>query len=142
MSKEIIYQMLPRLWGNIDKNNQPNGSIDENGCGKFSSIDSESLEYIKSLGATCVWYTGILRHATACGTHGCVPSSSDWVKGKAGSPYSITDYYDVNPYLADSPENRMDEFRALVQRTHEAGLKVIMDFVPNQIGRASCRERV
>ena len=95
MSKEIIYQMLPRLWGNIDKNNQPNGSIEENGCGKFSSIDSESLEYIKSLGATCVWYTGILRHATACGTHGCVPSSSDWVKGKAGSPYSITDYYDV-----------------------------------------------
>ena len=135
MSKEIIYQMLPRLWGNIDKNNQPNGSIDENGCGKFSSIDSESLEYIKSLGATCVWYTGILRHATACGTHGCVPSSSDWVKGKAGSPYSITDYYDVNPYLADSPENRMDEFRALVQRTHEAGLKVIMDFVPNHVAR-------
>lgn len=135
MSKEIIYQMLPRLWGNIDKNNQPDGSIDENGCGKFSGIDSESLEYIKSLGATCVWYTGILRHATACGTHGCVPSSSDWVKGKAGSPYSITDYYDVNPYLADSPENRMDEFRALVQRTHEAGLKVIMDFVPNHVAR-------
>ena len=117
MNKEIIYQMLPRLWGNIDGKNIPDGTLEENGTGKFSRIDRASLDYIKNLGATCVWYTGIIRHATASDTDGCIPSSQDWVKGKAGSPYSITDYYDVNPYLADEPDNRMDEFRNLVRNS-------------------------
>ncbi len=135
MSKLIIYQILPRLWGNTEGKNIKNGTLAENGCGKFSSIDTITLEYIKSLGVSHVWYTGIIRHATAEDTCGCIPSSKDWVKGRAGSPYSITDYYDVNPYLAEIPENRMDEFRQLVSRTHEAGLKVIIDFVPNHVAR-------
>ena len=139
MNKEIIYQMLPRLWGNIDGKNIPDGTLEENGTGKFSRIDRASLDYIKNLGATCVWYTGIIRHATASDSDGCIPSSQDWVKGKAGSPYSITDYYDVNPYLADEPDNRMDEFCDLVRRTHDAGLKVIIDFVPNHVARDYAR---
>ena len=135
MAKEIIYQMLPRLWGNISGRNVQGGSLEENRSGKFSSIDSATLDYMKSLGVTCVWYTGIVRHATTEDTGGCEPSSADWVKGKAGSPYSITDYYDVNPYLADCPEKRMEEFADLVRRTHDAGLKVIIDFVPNHVAR-------
>ena len=135
MGKVIIYQMLPRLWGNIGGKNIKNGTLKDNGCGKFSSIDTISLEYLRSLGVSHVWYTGIIRHATAEDSAGCTPSSSDWVKGCAGSPYSITDYYDVNPYLADEPENRMEEFHKLVERTHAAGLKVIIDFVPNHVAR-------
>lgn len=135
MGKVIIYQMLPRLWGNIGGKNIKNGTLKDNGCGKFSSIDTISLEYLRSLGVSHVWYTGIIRHATAEDSDGCTPSSADWVKGRAGSPYSITDYYDVNPYLADEPENRMEEFHKLVQRTHAAGLKVIIDFVPNHVAR-------
>lgn len=135
MGKFIIYQMLPRLWGNIEGKNIKNGTLKDNGCGKFSSIDTISLEYLRSLGVSYVWYTGIIRHATAEDEAGCTPSSADWVKGRAGSPYSITDYYDVNPYLADEPDKRMDEFRDLVRRTHEAGLKVIIDFVPNHVAR-------
>ncbi len=135
MGKVIIYQMLPRLWGNIGGKNIKNGTLKDNGCGKFSSIDTISLEYLRSLGVSHVWYTGIIRHATAEDSAGCTPSSSDWVKGRAGSPYSITDYYDVNPYLADEPENRMEEFHKLVERTHAAGLKVIIDFVPNHVAR-------
>lgn len=135
MGKFIIYQMLPRLWGNIGGKNIKNGTLEENRCGKFSSIDTITLEYLKSLGVSYVWYTGIIRHATAEDACGCIPSSKDWVKGRAGSPYSITDYYDVNPYLADEPDKRMDEFRDLVRRTHEAGLKVIIDFVPNHVAR-------
>lgn len=135
MGKIIIYQMLPRLWGNIGGNNIKNGTLKDNGCGKFSSIDTISLEYLRSLGVSHVWYTGIIRHATAEDSDGCTPSSADWVKGRAGSPYSITDYYDVNPYLADEPENRMEEFHKLVERTHAAGLKVIIDFVPNHVAR-------
>ncbi len=135
MGKIIIYQMLPRLWGNIGGKNIKNGTLKDNGCGKFSSIDTISLEYLRSLGVSHVWYTGIIRHATAEDSDGCTPSSADWVKGRAGSPYSIADYYDVNPYLADDPENRMEEFHKLVERTHAAGLKVIIDFVPNHVAR-------
>lgn len=135
MGKVIIYQVLPRLWGNIGGKNIKNGTLKDNGCGKFSSIDTISLEYLRSLGVSHVWYTGIIRHATAEDSDGCTPSSADWVKGRAGSPYSITDYYDVNPYLADEPENRMEEFHKLVERTHAAGLKVIIDFVPNHVAR-------
>lgn len=135
MGKVIIYQMLPLLWGNIGGKNIKNGTLKDNECGKFSSIDTISLEYLRSLGVSHVWYTGIIRHATAEDSAGCTPSSADWVKGRAGSPYSITDYYDVNPYLADEPENRMEEFHKLVERTHAAGLKVIIDFVPNHVAR-------
>ncbi len=135
MGKFIIYQMLPRLWGNTEGRNIKNGTLDENRCGKFSSIDTRTFAYLKSLGVSYVWYTGIIRHATAEDGGGCVPSSKDWVKGRAGSPYSITDYYDVNPYLADNPDDRMAEFKDLVNRTHKAGLKVIIDFVPNHVAR-------
>lgn len=122
------------MWGYLGIQKR-NAKLSENGCGKFSSIDRESLDYIKSLGVSHVWYTGILRHATASDECGCTPSSSDWVKGLAGSPYSITDYYDTNPYLADNPTERMSEFDQLVKRSHDAGLKVIIDFVPNHVAR-------
>lgn len=133
--KPIIYQMLPRLWGNQTPGPAKGGDLQTNGCGKFSSVDSPTLDYLKSLGVTHVWYTGIIRHATATSTHGCTPSNPQWVKGKAGSPYSITDYFDTNPYLADDPARRMEEFEDLVRRTHRAGLKVVIDFVPNHVAR-------
>ena len=135
MHKPIIYQILPRLWGNDTKNPLKNGTLSENGTGKFSDIDTRTLEYIKWLGCSHVWYTGILRHSTQTSEGGCIPSHPQLVKGKAGSPYAICDYYDVNPYLADEPKKRMDEFESLIERTHEAGLKLIMDFVPNHVAR-------
>jgi len=135
MAKYIIYQMLPRLWGNNNEKPIKRGSLEENGTGKFSNIDNQTLEYLKWLGVTHVWYTGVIRHATKCNTQGCNPSHPQIVKGEAGSPYSITDYYDVNPYLADNPEHRMEEFEELIQRTHKAGLKVLIDFVPNHVSR-------
>ena len=135
MDKPIIYQILPRLWGTRTQAPIPGGTLRENGCGKFKDIDKETFDYLKELGISHVWYTGILRHATRCATDGCTPSSPQWVKGDAGSPYAITDYYDVNPYLADDSGHRMEEFEDLIRRTHEAGLKVIIDFVPNHVAR-------
>ena len=111
--------MLPRLWGN----------------GKMSAVDAKSLEYLRGLGVGYVWYTGLIRHATRKADEGCTPSHPPSVKGEAGSPYAITDYYDVNPYLADVPEQRMEEFLQLVERTHAHGLKLVMDFVPNHVAR-------
>ena len=135
MEKSIIYQIFPRYWGDRAGKQKKGGTLDENGCGKFSNIDRESLDYFKSLGITHLWLTGIVRHATGESTGGCTASSPDWVKGRAGSPYAITDYYDVNPYLADKPERRMEEFKDLLKRVHNAGLKVIIDFVPNHVAR-------
>lgn len=127
--------MLPRLWGNNVEDPVPGGSLDRNGTGKFSDIDRNTLEYLKWLGCSHVWYTGVIRHSTQASGQGCVPSNPQFVKGNAGSPYAICDYYDVNPYLADDTRERMGEFEALVKRTHEAGLKVIIDFVPNHVAR-------
>ena len=127
--------MIPRLWGNDTLNPVKNGTLAENGSGKFSDIDSATLEYIKWLGCSHVWYTGVLRHSTQSSEEGCIPSHPQFVKGKAGSPYAICDYYDVNPYLADNPNNRLDEFEQLIKRTHDAGLKLIIDFVPNHVSR-------
>lgn len=135
MDKPIIYQVLPRLWGNMNTSNIFNGTLDQNGTGRFSDMDSASLDYFRWLGCSHVWYTGVIRHATKESTHGCMPSNPQFVKGNAGSPYAITDYYDVNPYLADNPDKRMDEFMELLKRTHDAGLKVIIDFVPNHVSR-------
>lgn len=127
--------MLPRLWGNVKADPKKNGTLTENGTGKFSDIDRKTLEYIKWLGCSHVWYTGILRHSTKSSEEGCIPSHPQFVKGIAGSPYAICDYYDVNPYLADNPDNRTAEFEQLIKRTHEAGLKMIIDFVPNHVAR-------
>lgn len=127
--------MLPRIWGNDKSSPVKGGTLSENGTGKFSDIDKNTLEYLKWLGCSHVWYTGILRHSTQASEAGCTPSHPQFVKGKAGSPYAICDYYDVNAYLADNPQNRMGEFEDLIRRTHEAGLKVIMDFVPNHVSR-------
>ena len=135
MNKPIIYQMLPRLWGNSKKNPIKGGTLAENGTGKFSDIDNFTLDYLKWLGCSHIWYTGVIRHSTQESDQGCIPSHPQFVKGRAGSPYAISDYYDVNPYLADVPEDRMTEFDSLIQRTHAKGLKVIIDFVPNHVSR-------
>ena len=134
-SKPIIYQMLPRLWGNDTENMVQNGSLSENGTGKFSDIDSATLEYLKWLGCSHLWLTGVIRHSTQEHTQGCMPSHPQFVKGKAGSPYAICDYYDVNPYLADNPDERIGEFENLVKKAHDNGLKIIIDFVPNHVSR-------
>lgn len=135
MQKPIIYQMLPRLWGNSNESPVKGGTLSENGTGKFTDIDTATLEYLKWLGCSHVWFTGILRHSTQTSEAGCTPSHPQFVKGNAGSPYAICDYYDVNAYLADDPDKRMEEFEALIKRSHDAGLKVIMDFVPNHVSR-------
>lgn len=127
--------MLPRLWGNDKLRPKKNGSLSENGTGKFSDIDNKTLEYIKWLGCSHLWFTGVIRHSTQASEEGCTASHPQFVKGKAGSPYAICDYYDVNAYLADNPEDRMAEFVSLIKRTHDAGLKVIIDYVPNHVSR-------
>ena len=136
-NKIIIYQVFTRLFGNSNTTRKENGTLAENGCGKMSFFDAATLRRIKKLGVTHVWYTGIIRHAskTDYSAYGIPRQHPAVVKGNAGSPYAITDYYDVDPDLADNIDDRMSEFEQLVERSHKAGLKVIIDFVPNHVAR-------
>ena len=135
--KKVVYQVFTRLFGNTNTANTPWGTIEENGVGKFSDFDHKALTALKELGVTHMWYTGVPHHAvindyTAFGISNDDP---DVVKGRAGSPYAVKDYYNVNPDLAQDPKNRLEEFKSLIARTHEHGMKVIIDIVPNHVAR-------
>ena len=134
----VVYQMMTRLFGNKTAVNKPYGTLTENGVGKFNDINGVALRSIKDLGVTHVWYTGVIEHAvlTNYSKYGIALDDADVVKGRAGSPYAIKDYYDVNPDLAVNVPDRMKEFEQLIERTHTNGLKVLIDFVPNHVARA------
>ena len=137
MDKVIIYQVFTRLFGNRNLTRKENGTIAENGCGKMADFTPKVLKDIASMGISHVWYTGVIRHAsqTDYSRYDIPRQHPAVVKGKAGSPYAITDYYDVDPDLAVDVAQRMREFEQLVERTHAAGLKVVIDFVPNHVAR-------
>ncbi|NBW36752.1 MAG: alpha-amylase [Cytophagia bacterium] len=136
--KVVVYQLMTRLFANTNTTNKPFGSIEENGVGKFNDINNEALQSLKALGITHVWYTGVLEHATMTDytSFGIKKDDPDVIKGRAGSPYAIKDYYDVDPDLAVDVKNRMKEFEQLVDRTHQNGLKLIIDFIPNHVARS------
>ena len=135
--KPVVYQVFTRLFGNQNSTNEPWGTIAENGVGKFSDFSDTALKAIKELGVSHIWYTGVPHHALIgdYSEFGIDNDDPDVVKGRAGSPYSVKDYYSVNPDLADDPANRVAEFEALIARTHQQGMKVIIDIVPNHIAR-------
>ncbi|WP_046243934.1 alpha-amylase family glycosyl hydrolase [Hymenobacter terrenus] len=135
--KLVIYQLMTRLFGNKVALNKPYGTITENGCGKFNDITDKALDEIKKMGVSHVWYTGVIEHATMTDytSQGIPADDADVVKGRAGSPYAIRDYYDVDPDLAVVVKNRMPEYEALIKRTHDHELKVLMDFIPNHVAR-------
>ncbi|MEF1186686.1 alpha-amylase family glycosyl hydrolase, partial [Vibrio sinaloensis] len=133
MKKANIYQVFTRLFGNTNTSNKPWGTIEENGIGKFSHFSDRALSEIHKLGITHIWYTGVMHHALINDYRefGITDDHPSIVKGRAGSPYAVKDYYSVNPDLADDPSRRNQEFYDLIARTHRAGMKVIVDIVPN-----------
>ncbi len=135
--KEVVYQVFTRLFGNTNTTNKPWGTLAENGVGKFNDFTDKALNEIKDLGVTHIWYTGVPHHdvITDYTKFGISNDDPDVVKGRAGSPYAVKDYYNVNPDLAENVENRLAEFEALIERSHQAGLKVIIDIVPNHVAR-------
>ena len=137
MEKSVVYQVFTRLFGNKKETNKPWGTIEENGIGKFNHVDDNALEGIRELGTTHIWYTGIPHHAVIRDytQYGISNDDPDVVKGRAGSPYAVKDYYNVNPDLAENPANRLAEFEALIERTHAHGMKVLIDIVPNHVAR-------
>ncbi len=137
MEKIVIYQVFTRLFGANANKNKSNGTKKENGCGKMADFTTAALDNIKNLGATHIWYTGVIEHATKTDytEYGIRRDHPAVVKGNAGSPYAIKDYYDIDPDLATKVPERMKEFENLVARTHRAGLKMIIDFVPNHVAR-------
>ncbi|WP_111709445.1 alpha-amylase family protein [Lutibacter citreus] len=135
--KEVVYQVFTRLFGNTNTTNKPWGTLEENGVGKFNDFTEKALKEIKKLGVTYIWYTGVPHHDVIRDytKFGISNDDPDVVKGRAGSPYAVKDYYNVNPDLAVNVENRLEEFESLVKRTHKVGMKVIIDIVPNHVAR-------
>ena len=135
--KIIVYQIFTRLFSNRNTARIENGSLTENGCGKMNDFTPTVLKNIRAMGVSHIWFTGVIRHATQTdySAYGIPTQHPEVVKGRAGSPYAIADYYDIDPDLAEDVPNRMKEFEALVERVHQAGMKVIIDFVPNHVAR-------
>ena len=135
--KPVVYQVFTRLFGNTNTTNKPWGTIEENGVGKFSDFTDTALQGIKELGTTHIWYTGVPHHdvITDYSAYGISHDDPDVVKGRAGSPYAVKDYYSVNPDLAEDPAKRLQEFEALIARTHKNAMQVIIDIVPNHVAR-------
>ncbi|MFY0482868.1 alpha-amylase family glycosyl hydrolase [Flavobacterium sp. PLA-1-15] len=135
--KVVVYQVFTRLFGNKNTTNKPWGTIEENGVGKFNDFTDKALQEIKDLGVTHIWYTGVPHHALVNDytEFGISNDDPEVVKGRAGSPYAVKDYYNVNPDLAVNPAKRLQEFEALIERTHQNELKLIIDIVPNHIAR-------
>lgn len=133
--RPVIYQLFVRLFGNTNETRKLHGSLEENGCGKFTDINDLALGSLKELGFTHIWLTGVLEQASGTGYPGRPADDRDILKGEAGSPYAIRDYFDVCPDYALDPARRLEEYRDLVDRCHAHGLKVLMDFIPNHVSR-------
>jgi len=131
-----IYQLFPRLFGNATAQPVPWGTLRENGCGRFNDLHSNVLESLRDMGFTHLWLTGILRHATGTAHPGLPADPPDLLKGIAGSPYALKDPFDLCPDYASRPEARFEEFRALRDRIHAAGLRLLIDFIPNHLARS------
>lgn len=135
--KPVVYQVFTRLFGNTNTTNKPWGTVAQNGVGKFNDFTDQALQGIKELGTTHIWFTGVPHHAVINDytSFGISLDDPDVVKGRAGSPYAVKDYFNVNPDLADDPTRRMEEFEALIERTHKHGMQVLIDIVPNHVAR-------
>ena len=136
-SKFVVYQMMFHLWGNTNTTLVRNGSAQQNGVTKFKDVSTKALKALKAKGITHVYATGLIEHATMedFTAYGSPLDHPSVVKGRAGSPFAIKDYYDVNPFLADDPAKRMEEFKSMLARFHETGVKLVIDFVPNHLAR-------
>jgi glycosidase len=133
-----IYQLFVRQFSNTNETRKPNGTLAENGVGKFSDLNDLALGSLREFGVTHIWLLGVLRQATATdySSIGLPADDPDLLKGLAGSPFAIRDYFDVCPDYADNPARRLEEFRALLERIHGQGLKAIVDCVPNHVARS------
>ena len=134
--RPIIYQLFVRHFSNCEEAGVEWGSIDQNGCGKFNQISEEALESLAHLGVTHIWLTGVLRHATQTSYDQLPSQEQTIVKGIAGSPYAVVDYFDVDPDLAENVNDRLVEFASLMIRCRKFGLIPLIDFIPNHVSRA------
>ena len=134
--RPVIYQLMVRTFGNTTETRKPNGTLAENGCGKFADITPAALDSLKRMGFTHLWLTGVLEQASGTAYPNRPADDPDILKGIAGSPYAIKDYFDLCPDYAVVPEKRLEEFKALLARCKSGGFKVIIDFVPNHVARS------
>jgi glycosidase len=81
--------------------------------GNFAGVEKR-LPELKELGVTILWIMPI---------H---PLGVEKRKGTLGSPYSVQDYYGINPEFGT-----LDDFKSLVAAAHKNGMKIVIDLVAN-----------
>jgi len=86
---------------------------DFSATGDFAGVEAH-LDDLKDLGVTVLWLMPI---------H---PIGAVKRKGRLGSPYSVKNYYGINPDFGTA-----EDFRRLVQAVHDRGMRLILDMVPN-----------
>jgi glycosidase len=136
IERPVIYQLLVRTFGNTKSKRKLGGTLEESGCGKFRDINDAALAAIRGMGFNHIWLTGVLEQASGTDYPGRPADPPEILKGIAGSPYAIRDYFDVCPDYAEEPENRIAEFRELLARCGRHGFRTIIDFVPNHVARS------
>ena len=134
--RPVIYQLMVRTFGNTNETRKPHGTLLENGCGKFADLSDVALESLKETGFTHLWLTGVLEQASGTAYPNRPADDPNILKGLAGSPYAIRDYFDVCPDYAVNPDKRIEEFKECLERCHKHGMKVFIDFVPNHVARS------
>ncbi len=134
--RPVIYQLMVRTFGNTNETRKTNGTLAENGCGTFADINDAALRLLKEMGFTHIWLTGVLEQASGTAYPDRPADAPDILKGIAGSPYAIKDYFDVCPDYATDPDKRLEEFKQLLVRCHGLDLRVVIDFVPNHVARS------
>lgn len=98
ISSAVIYELNPRTFS-------PEGN--------FRGIEAR-LDSLKRLGIDVIWLMPIY------------PTGEKLKKGTLGSPYSVRDYYAINPAYGTA-----EDLKRLVREAHARGLKIILDTVPN-----------
>lgn len=122
-ASDVVYLFMPDRFANGDTSNDVVEGLLEEGCdpsnpdarhgGDIAGVVSH-LDYLSELGVTAIWHTPMLIND--------MPSHSY-------HGYGITDFYQVDPRFGTN-----EDYRNMVQKAHEKGIKVIMDMVFNHCG--------
>ncbi len=121
-SSDVIYLIMPDRFANGDETNdwvpgmieKPNRAepFFRHG-GDLKGIEN-NLDYIKDLGVTALWINPV--------------QENDQPK-ESYHGYAITDFYKIDPRFGTN-----ESYKNLVKKSHDKGLKVVMDMVFNHCG--------
>jgi alpha-amylase len=123
---EIIYFIFTDRFANGDRTNDFNVQMNQPWAyhgGDLQGIINQ-LDYIKGLGATAIWITPVIDNRDNAFVADFGGGRKQEIWGYHG--YWFKDFYAIDEHLGD-----MNKMRELVQKSHQKGIKVLLDVVAN-----------